>query len=409
MTTSLHWLADTTVSLSLLLALLVLIRRPVARHIGAVTAYRLWLLVPLHVAIPFLFPEALIVYQFDLASFTAQPDNATQLMNEAIADIPPIAVLVWVSGLACAVFRLLLAILGARHLVRESGPLPIEIRRELPRGGPARRDIRVTFSIDAPAVAGLFRPKLLLPPEFAERHTPGERRLILAHEACHMRRRDNLATVAARLCIAFFWFNPLVHFAYRAFRTDQELSCDAMVLRDSAMGERKAYGRALVKSAAANGTAAVTSSWQDQNHLMERTMMLKCHRHTPARAIGGLFTLATLSLVAAGLSVNALATDGGMPTNGKTAASQGPEIIERIPPRYPRDAAENKVEGKVEMQFTVNADGRVQDVTVLSSEPADIFDAVAVEAIKAWRFKPARKDGGPVPVQTKQTINFELD
>lgn len=409
MINSLHWLADATVSLSLFLALLLLVRRPVARHIGAVTAYRLWLLVPLHIAAPFLFPEALLIYQVDLAPLTIRFDETMPIPGYASVTGWSVAILLWLSGLAYTLVRLLFAILAARRLVRESSPLPREARLNLPSTGLGSGHVRETFSFGAPIVAGLFRPTLLLPPDFAERHTPEERRLILMHEASHMRRRDNLATVAARLCAAIFWFNPLVHIAFRAFRTDQELSCDAMVLHGSAMGERKAYGRALVKSAATMEPVAVTSSWHNQNHLMERTMMLKCHRHTPARAIGGLFTLATLSLVAAGLSVNALATDGGMPTHGKAAASQGPEIIERIPPRYPRGAAENKVEGKVEMQFIVNADGRVQDVIVLNSEPADVFDDVAVEAIKAWRFKPARNDGGPVPVQTKQTIKFELD
>jgi TonB family protein len=409
MTACLQWLIDFTVSLSLLVALLLLIRRPVARHIGAVTTYRLWLLVPLHLAAPFLFPEGLVIYQVDLSPLTVHPDDTTAIITSASLTGWTVAFLFWLSGLAYTLVHLLLAILGARRLVRESRPLPAEARRELPITGLDSRHVRETFSAGAPIVAGLFRPTLLLPPDFAKRHTPEERRLILAHEAFHMRRRDNLATVAARLCTALFWFNPLVHFAYRAFRTDQELSCDAMVLNGSAMDERKAYGRALVKSAATMETAAVTSSWHNQNHLKERTMMLKCHRHTPLRTIGGLFTLATLSLVAAGLSVNALATGGGMPTGGQTGVSQGPEIIERIPPKYPRDAAENRVEGKVEMQFTVNTDGRVQDVTVLNSEPADIFDAVAVEAIKAWRFEPARKDGGPVPVQTKQTIKFEMD
>ncbi len=309
MTACLQWLIDATVSLSLLVALLVLIRRPVARYIGAVTAYRLWLLVPLHLAAPFLFPEGLHGYQVDLAALTIRPGDTTPIMASASTTAWSVAILLWLSGLAYALVHLAHAILGARRLVRESWPLSAEARRNLPVTGVDSPYVRESFFVGAPIVAGLFRPILLLPPDFAERHTPKERRLILAHEASHMRRRDNLATVAARLCTAIFWFNPLVHLAYGAFRTDQELSCDAMVLHGSCMGERKAYGRALVKSAATMEPVAVTSSWQNQYHLKERTMMLTSHRHTPARALGGLLTLATLAVGAFGLSVSAFATD----------------------------------------------------------------------------------------------------
>lgn len=409
MSTCLQWLIDATVSSSLLVALLLLIRRPVARHMGSVTAYRLWLLVPLHLAAPFLVPQALVTYQVDLSPLTIRPDDTTAIMDFANVTGWSVAVLLWLSGLACTLVHTLLAILGARRLVRESRPLPTRAYRELPAAGLDARHVRETFSVSAPTVAGLFRPTLLLPPDLAERHTPKERRLILAHEACHMQRRDNLATVAARLCTALFWFNPLVHLAYRAFRTDQELSCDAMVLNGSGLGERKAYGRALVKSAATTDTVAVTSSWQNQNHLKERTMMLKSHRNTPARTLGGLLTLTTLTVAAFGLSVNAFATDGANSPRNKSAISQPPEIVERVPPKYPRDAAEGKVEGSVEMQFTVNAEGHVQDVTVLNSEPRDIFDAAAVASVKEWRFNPALQDGEPVPVETRQTIHFELD
>ncbi len=93
----------------------------------------------------------------------------------------------------------------------------------------------------------------------------------------------------------------------------------------------------------------------------------------------------------------------------KADISQPPEIVERVPPKYPRDAAEGKVEGSVHMQFTVDAQGRVQDVSVISSEPENVFDAAAVASVKEWRFNPALQDGEPAPVETRQTIHFELD
>ncbi|MGD8688885.1 MAG: M56 family metallopeptidase, partial [Gammaproteobacteria bacterium] len=51
MSAALEWLANTALSLGLVLIVILLLRRTVGRWLGAETAYRLWLLVPLHLAV----------------------------------------------------------------------------------------------------------------------------------------------------------------------------------------------------------------------------------------------------------------------------------------------------------------------------------------------------------------------
>ena len=60
---------------------------------------------------------------------------------------------------------------------------------------------------------------------------PGQA-LILAHEQIHARRRDGLWRLLAQGFVAVFWFNPLAWIAMACFRQDQELACDAAVLRE---------------------------------------------------------------------------------------------------------------------------------------------------------------------------------
>ncbi len=61
-----------------------------------------------------------------------------------------------------------------------------------------------------PGVFGIFRPILLLPDGIASRLTPQELEAILAHEQCHIRRRDNLATALHMVVEAVFWFYPRI-------------------------------------------------------------------------------------------------------------------------------------------------------------------------------------------------------
>lgn len=57
-------------------------------------------------------------------------------------------------------------------------------------------------------------------------------------------------------------------------------------------------------------------------------------------------------------------------------------------PTYPAAAKAGGVEGYVELVYDVAEDGTVQDVDVVAAEPPGVFEAAAVEAVKAWRYKP---------------------
>ena len=73
---------------------------------------------------------------------------------------------------------------------------------------------------------------------------------------------------------------------------------------------------------------------------------------------------------------------------------------------YPKAALSQLLAGWVEMEFTVAKDGSVTDVTVTASEPADVFDASAVAAMRRWRYAPVIRDGAPVEQRAKLRMRF---
>jgi TonB family protein len=80
--------------------------------------------------------------------------------------------------------------------------------------------------------------------------------------------------------------------------------------------------------------------------------------------------------------------------------------IKTVNPVYPEAARKRGVEGWVELAFTVQPNGSVDDVEVRNASPADIFDEAAVRAIRQWRFEPVSRNGEKVPQRALVRLRF---
>ncbi len=76
-------------------------------------------------------------------------------------------------------------------------------------------------------------------------------------------------------------------------------------------------------------------------------------------------------------------------------------------PEYSEEARKAKYQGTVVLWVIVGADGRPHDIRIQRSVGMGL-DEKAVEAVRTWRFEPARKDGQPVAVQVNIEVNFRL-
>lgn len=93
-----------------------------------------------------------------------------------------------------------------------------------------------------PGIFGVFRPILLLPQGLADRLTPAQFRAIVAHELCHVRRRDNLTAALQMAVEAIFWFHPVVWWIGARLVEERERACDEEVLRMGSEPEVYAAG-----------------------------------------------------------------------------------------------------------------------------------------------------------------------
>ena len=84
---------------------------------------------------------------------------------------------------------------------------------------------------EEPGIVGFLRPVLVLPANLLERLNPRQLDAVLAHELCHVRRRDNLFAAIHMVVEAIFWFHPLVWWIGSRMVEERELACDEEVLR----------------------------------------------------------------------------------------------------------------------------------------------------------------------------------
>ena len=81
-------------------------------------------------------------------------------------------------------------------------------------------------------------------------------------------------------------------------------------------------------------------------------------------------------------------------------------IQKKVDPEYPDAARKARVQGKVILEVTVNKDGSVKNIRLVSGHP--LLAPAAIDAVKQWEYKPFLLNGKPVEVLTQVQVNFTL-
>jgi beta-lactamase regulating signal transducer with metallopeptidase domain len=142
---------------------------------------------------------------------------------------------VWALGCIAVLVAWLVRSARVRAIVRSATPLP----------WPAPMPVLASASLLEPGLVGLWRPVLLVPNTLPEHLGRAEIDAVLAHEACHLRRRDNLTAAIHMVVEALFWFHPLVWWIGARLIEEREKACDEAVVRSG--HDRAAYARSLVE------------------------------------------------------------------------------------------------------------------------------------------------------------------
>ena len=287
-----------------------------------------------------------------------------------------------------------------------------------------------------PGVFGIFHPVLLLPDGIDIRLTQIQLSAVLAHELCHVRRRDNLTAALHMLVEAIFWFHPLVWWLGVRIVDERERACDEEVLK--AGSPAQVYAETILKVcefylesplACMSGTTGSDLKKRMErimrNHVGEGLKISKKLLLVTAGAAALALPVVVGVMTAQPLRAHPSLSDGASVTLNTSEGPVTPEPLSQVfqsgkdgvgyatcdycpNPNYSDQALKARYEGAVTLQAVITAQGRAKKIKVVKS-PGLGLDKEAVDVVKRWRFKPALgPNGNPVDVEVPIDVTFRL-
>jgi TonB family protein len=302
--------------------------------------------------------------------------------------------IVWAAGASIVLARLLAGLIAAARIKRSAKNID---------------GILYTDRAATPMTWGFFRPVVILP-AYAINWSDAERDLVIRHERAHIARHDWLWQMLGSVTTAIFWFHPLVWLANFELRREAEGAVDDRVLSNGVAPSDYA-GRLLDVARQLRALAAPAAVIPMVRKPELETRVRSILDPTRPRASAGFLVRCAIVLGAVALILPIAVTRQRVYAQGKVykigdGVSQ-PKVIYKQEPQYTEEAKDEKIEGTVALQVVISTTGYAENIRVTRSlDPG--LDANAITAVSNWQFKPAMKDGQPVPVFATIEVTFHL-
>ena len=194
---------------------------------------------------------------------------------------------------------------------------------ELPTACGAR--VYLAEGLASPCLVGLLRPAIYLNEAALD---PGRLEHILVHEETHRRHGDQLWGLVRGVCLALYWYDPLVWWAAVLSRRDCELACDHSAIRRLGEDRRLDYGQTLVSMIVPGrpltGLLRTATTMSEGKRTMKERIALIVHRPRMLKV-----TLAAVAVIVAAVVV---LTFGGSWEDAPQAGEEAPTSSDIVPP-----------------------------------------------------------------------------
>ena len=252
------------------------------------------------------------------------------------------------------------------------------------------------------------------------------RQEILKHEQTHARQWHSMDVILCELINIVCWFNPFAWLIKTEIRLNLEYLADNKVAETTS--DCKLYQYHLLNLVNKNVQTGLCNNF-NVSHLKRRIIMMNKKRtHTTGRIKYALFVpLAAALLIASNISCISSEKQEEISEKQESRAAEGEvfQVVEEMPEfpggmgecmkwlgqniKYPADAKEKGVQGRVIVQFVVEKDGTIVNAKVVRGVDPDL-DAEALRVVnQSPKWKPGKQKGEAVRVKYTLPIMFKLD
>ena len=242
--------------------------------------------------------------------------------------------------------------------------------------------------------------------------------MILNHEICHVKSGHSIDILIYNLYKVLFWFNPFIYLMERKLKLNHEYEADHYASKE----DQLAYANELLNQVFGTSSIQFINQFNNQNSIKMRIKILKQKKKG-----SWLRYLTILPMFGALMVLGAWESDSNPVKNLITVHGDGDEVYDKVDKmpefkggmdgliqylhksiKYPKESEKANEEGKVFIEFVVEANGKISNAKVVKSS-SDRLDTEALRVINAMpKWKPGEKDGKKVNVKMVLPIVFKL-
>lgn len=184
-----------------------------------------------------------------LEEYTQSKDSNSNIFHSIIAQLISIVPIIWLCGSIAAGCWLAIVNMRFYHMIMRSRKQIDSSRKIL---------VYQVSGLSSPCLFGIIHPSIYLKEE--TKLQDDQILMILQHERCHYQHKDHIWSVMRSLCIAVWWWNPLVWAAAVASKRDCEMACDEGTLETIGWENKFLYAKTLVDAVSDKKTFGMTAA-----------------------------------------------------------------------------------------------------------------------------------------------------
>ncbi len=184
-----------------------------------------------------------------LEEYTQSKDSNSNIFHSIIAQLISIVPIIWLCGSIAAGCWFAIVNMRFYHMIMRSRKQIDSSRKIL---------VYQVSGLSSPCLFGIIHPSIYLKEE--TKLQDDQILMILQHERCHYQHKDHIWSVMRSLCIAVWWWNPLVWAAAVASKRDCEMACDEGTLETIGWENKFLYAKTLVDAVSDKKTFGMTAA-----------------------------------------------------------------------------------------------------------------------------------------------------